>query len=166
MQKSATGKVHGGLSLCRPQERRADYPIFRGAKLTSAGDCQWGILICCLQRSRLHRSRSAARRALSSSPAIVRAPRPGSAFGAQRKGTCEFPLKQTIRDRHMPRKTTRPIKMICPSPFGSNRSGLCRKRNTPCKFAALASPVAKHTRSSRMAWQIAGRGPDRARAPD
>jgi hypothetical protein len=30
MQKSATGKVHSGLSLCRPQERRADYPIFRG----------------------------------------------------------------------------------------------------------------------------------------
>jgi hypothetical protein len=90
---------------------------------------------------------------------IVKAPRPGSAFGAQRKGTYEFLLKQTIRDRHAPRKTTRPIKMICPSPFGSNRSGLCRKRNTPCKFAALASAVAKHTRSSRMAWQIAGRGP-------
>src|SRR5215831_18741375 len=28
------------LSLCRPQERRADYPIFRRTKPISAGDCQ------------------------------------------------------------------------------------------------------------------------------
>src|SRR6516225_5265935 len=46
------------LSLCRPQERRADYPIFRRTK-PSRRLPMGASLICCLQRSRLHRSGSA-----------------------------------------------------------------------------------------------------------
>jgi len=42
-------------------------------------------------------------------------------------------------------------------PFHPNRPGLCWERNTSCKFAPAASPVTKHTRDSRIPWQIAGR---------